>query len=279
MRKEWARVNKAMPCPVCQRHDWCMVAADGTAAICARLQSDKVVGQRGAGWLHRLADGWQQQIRQAYRPAPMERTAPARDWQRFAADCVAALPDLDPLPDSLGVAADALGRLRYGWSAEHGAYTFPMRADDGSIIGIRTRYRNGAKRSVTGSRNGLFYADSRWNGGAWICEGPTDCAALMTLGLAAIGRPSNTGGMDILLSMLRRLRIHRLVIIANRDPDGTTAATLTKHGADSLADAASDAGMKAKIVRPPNHKDVRDWLRNGATAAAVQYVADARDWE
>jgi len=47
------RVSKASPCPVCGRPDWCLVAADGSVAICQRV-ADGAVKKTNAGWLHRL---------------------------------------------------------------------------------------------------------------------------------------------------------------------------------------------------------------------------------
>ncbi len=48
----WLRVNRNNPCPVCGKPDWCLIAADGQAAICARLDSPEKCGD--AGWLHKL---------------------------------------------------------------------------------------------------------------------------------------------------------------------------------------------------------------------------------
>jgi hypothetical protein len=50
------RVNCESPCPVCGKHDWCLVAADKCVAICARVQSALPKGE--AGWLHKLTDDW-----------------------------------------------------------------------------------------------------------------------------------------------------------------------------------------------------------------------------
>ena len=49
-------VSKKDPCPVCGKPDWCLVAADGSAAICQRIEqgSRKHCGE--AGWLHILSD-------------------------------------------------------------------------------------------------------------------------------------------------------------------------------------------------------------------------------
>ena len=45
-------MNRELPCPVCGKFDWCLVAADKTAAICPRTESPKRCGD--AGYLHRL---------------------------------------------------------------------------------------------------------------------------------------------------------------------------------------------------------------------------------
>ena len=51
---KWLRVSKRNPCPVCGKHDWCLISQDGKAAICARIESDKPAGNKGAGWIHTL---------------------------------------------------------------------------------------------------------------------------------------------------------------------------------------------------------------------------------
>lgn len=51
---QWVRVNRRSPCPICGKPDWCLIAQDGKAAICARIESDKPAGAKGAGWIHAL---------------------------------------------------------------------------------------------------------------------------------------------------------------------------------------------------------------------------------
>ena len=51
---KWARVNRGNRCPVCGKPDWCLISQDGKAAICARIESDKPAGNKGAGWIHTL---------------------------------------------------------------------------------------------------------------------------------------------------------------------------------------------------------------------------------
>ncbi len=51
---KWVRANRRNPCPVCGKPDWCLLSQDGKAAICARIESDKPAGNKGAGWIHTL---------------------------------------------------------------------------------------------------------------------------------------------------------------------------------------------------------------------------------
>jgi len=46
------RVSRKSPCPVCSKPDWCLVAEDGSAAICARISDGSVKKCGDAGWLH-----------------------------------------------------------------------------------------------------------------------------------------------------------------------------------------------------------------------------------
>ena len=51
---KWVRVNRRIPCPVCGKPDWCLISQDGKTAICARIESNKPAGNKGAGWIHTL---------------------------------------------------------------------------------------------------------------------------------------------------------------------------------------------------------------------------------
>lgn len=270
-RADWVRVNKRHPCPVCASPDWCIIAQDGTAAICARVESSKRVGEKGAGWLHRLTDVNVPRPKPVFRPAP---PAPTRDWDRFSTQCIRELAgDEWRLAEVLGVSELSLCRLCCGWSHQHGAHTFPMRDADCRIIGIRTRYRTGTKLAVTGSRNGLFIpGDLDPTAPLWICEGPTDCAALITPGYSAIGRPSNTAGLDYLIPFVKRWKRRDVVIVADRDPIGSIAETLTLNGARRLASELAKINFRPKIIRPPGKKDVREWIGGGATRELLDCV-------
>lgn len=272
-RKDWMRTDRQHPCPVCSLKDhprfgWCLLSRDGKSVICSRVMSNRIVGTKGAGWLHRLID-----------PLPKAPDAHpvrpiVRDWRAFAQQCVESLPDQCDLGRSLGVSDESLGELQLGWSNEHGAYTFPMRDGKRTIIGIRTRYRNGTKRAVPGSRNGLFVPlsyDSR--GEVWVCEGPTDCAALVSVGMNPVGRPSSTGGRDELVTLFRDGRAPVVNIICDRDKPGSLAEGFTTHGTDSLATALREIGKRCRIIKPTQHKDVREWVQDGAGRTVFESLA------
>ena len=59
--RKWLRVSRANPCPVCDHPDWCLVAVDGSTAMCMRFENGCFrKGQNKAGeeyFLHRLLDG------------------------------------------------------------------------------------------------------------------------------------------------------------------------------------------------------------------------------
>jgi DNA primase len=54
-KKQWLRVRKASPCPICGKPDWCLISQDGKSVICARIESQKPAGK--AGWIHNLENG------------------------------------------------------------------------------------------------------------------------------------------------------------------------------------------------------------------------------
>ncbi len=53
-KRHWKRVTKYIPCPICNKPDWCLIHEDGKHCICARIESEREAGR--AGWLHLLKD-------------------------------------------------------------------------------------------------------------------------------------------------------------------------------------------------------------------------------
>lgn len=264
----WRRVTRDRPCLVCGKPDWCCRTADGAAACCMRVESPKPL--RNGGWLHRLDDGQNERTRPAARRMPaVTPTGTGRDWDALAESCRRRVDAnaLAGLARGLGVAADALTRLTVGWDGA--AWAFPMKDAAGRVVGIRRRFPNGRKLSVKGGREGLFVpTDLPAAGLLLICEGPTDCAALLSLGLACIGRPSCTGGVKLVCETARG---RDAAIVADGDAPG-------HRGAATLAGALRLYCPTVRVLTPPaGVKDAREWLRRGATPADVLAAIDAAE--
>jgi len=176
--------------------------------------------------------------------------------------------------DDLGVSPDALRRLSVGWSPSDCATTWPMRADDGNVIGIRLRCpRTARKWAAVGSMAGLFYDPEVMDADdpidrLWIVEGPTDCSALLSIGLDVVGVPSAGGAADLIVALARRVRPHELVIVADRDDAG-------RRGAERLSDALVLVAQVRVITPSPGIKDSRAWVGAGVDSMGIERVADA----
>jgi hypothetical protein len=264
----WRRVSRSSRCPICGKPDWCSVSADGAVAICPRVESRRRCGE--AGYLHRLIDA-PAGPRRHVRHVRLNTVGP--DLGPLAADYRAALDAgrLHQLAGRLGVSTSSLTALRVGWSADHNAYSFPMLDTDGRTVGIRLRRPDGRKFAVRGGREGLFLPPAPAVGERlMVCEGPTDTAALLDLGFEhVVGRPSCTGGVKLLVDLVRRRRPSDVVIVADADEPG-------RRGADNLASVLLCYCPAVRVIVPPGGvKDVREFLRGGGSRAGLEEVIGA----
>lgn len=186
-----------------------------------------------------------------------------------------SMPDsyLRRMADLLGLPCDPLASLGVGWSAEHRASSWPMRDGSGDVIGIRLRCPETAKKwAITGSRAGLFYVPELLAadrpGRLWVVEGPTDTAALLSIGCDVVGCPSAGCGGDLLAEVGRRVRPAEVIIIADADGPGVA-------GAERLADALLIVAPVRLIAPAAGFKDARAWVVGGASHAVLAAVADA----
>lgn len=282
---DFERVSKRVPCPVCERPDWCLVRFDGgqpVAAICQRVTSGVAWGE--AGHLHRLDDTWTPPPRVA---ASSPKMGPTPSYLGSLSRVLASEVEPDLLQGlvlQLGVSAESLRRLGLGCATGDGVaelgvrgrgpvWTFPMHGAEGNVVGIRLRLTSGKKLSVKGSRNGLFLARSRGSSDTlFVAEGESDTAALLTLGVEAMGRPGAGNGADLVLAHVLRTRPTRVMVVADRDAAGQAGAT-------SLAQRLRRvSGLLVDVIEPPEpHGDVRAWLNAGATPDDLaDIVLDAR---
>ena len=261
---EWVRVSKSRPCHICKKHDWCTRAADESVNCCMRMPSSIVLGN--GGYLHAgtsvgggLVVKPQQQRRTINPSAIMNR------WKQFTTDAQVA-----EYANQLGVTPASLERLGCVRANQHRrAYGFPMVNATGDVVGIRLRHDNDSKSTVKSSRSGLFVPTGIGKQDAlMICEGPTDTAAVLSLGFDAIGRPSCLGHVSMIRQLLLKFNpAPDIVICADRDGAGLD-------GARRLATGLLLVAPSVRVIKPPRHKDVREWVSQGATKEAVMCVMD-----
>ena len=258
----FTRVSRAHLCPICKHGDWCRVFADGWAE-CMRVQSDKPA--KSGGWMHRLCllptfPEPQRASRSRLTPT-INATRMMREW--FAATTPV---ELDDFAASLGVTTASLTAVGAAWAAPHSAWAFPMCDGYGNVVGIRLRNERG-KFAVRGSRQGIFLANVPAQKTLFICEGPTDTAAAIELGLFAVGRPNCCCGGPEIKVYARRHECSRVVIISDND----------KPGLDGARKVGSELKLPFAIYVPPA-KDVREFVRLGGTRAMIENTLKGTLW-
>ncbi len=303
----WPHATKQHHCTICGGEDWCTFGS--VAMLCQRIES--AYPAKVSGWYH-YYDG--------KGPRPMVPVKKAGKVHGAISD-FGRLHDLlfekygqdsNMLALSLGVSIASLVDLQVAWCPTNRAYAFPMRSGEGEIIGIRLRNISGDKWAVTGSRQGIFIPDEELK--APICflpEGPTNTAALLTLGLFAIGRPNVLCGGEQIKVALKRLGIFRAVIVADNDLSRLEKLTAEKSRLESLGLINSDeyaqvveklntlrdgdmrrpgidgaqklkkelAGISSCIWIPPApFKDVRDFLKAGGTRQLIESDLKGKIW-
>ncbi|TWU12079.1 hypothetical protein CA54_08970 [Symmachiella macrocystis] len=276
----WMRVSHGDPCPVCGKPDNCSVSNDRKVLWCGRVSDGALRMNAGGQYLHRLDDDpYDRNPPPPVRIRPSTRsTSPTQDWpalaERFANG---AEEHRQRLANQLGVTATALASLSVGWNVERFCWTFPERDASGQIIGIATRRRDGSKIRMKGGRSGLTYATD-WNAGAGpilLVEGGSDTAALLTIGLNTVGRPSNCGGVDHLVGLLSGIDQKREIIVIGERDEKLDGKWPGRDGAVRTAKRLADELERpiAWALPPDNAKDARGWL-NVMPELPVDRLAD-----
>jgi hypothetical protein len=286
--RKWRTVTKRSPCTACGKPDWCAWTPDGERLKCERTvevpAGMELVEPRDGGALFRFP-------RQAGGPRTTRSRARATspptgiDWQNESTRLQAKLSAerRAKLAHELGVARSALEAIRIGWAEREdlhryraggegwsddypaGAFAFPERDGRGRVVGLSFRTldgRKGAPHSDTGARRGLVVPTTLATTSdlVLLVEGATDVAAAVSLGLAAVGRPSNAGGVDDLAQLLRGLDV---LVVGERDQK----ASGQWPGRDGAAGVATRLGTEWQkavdwVLPPDNAKDVRAWLQD-----------------
>ncbi len=262
------------------------------------MRISSAISTRNGGWLHHLIGVSTERRKRVRGPRTiyLSTSSPGRDdLDAVAAGYRKAITPsmIEVCAAALGVTTMSLDRLGIGWaydaayrrgpnsllfdagdilrvSAASATYSFPMCDATGEVLGIRLRASAGEKWSVSGGHEGLFIPRDLPQGGELlITEGPTDCATLLDLGFAAVGRPSCTGGVKLLVELAQQQKPSSVIIVADADAPG-------ERGANALASVLSVYVRCLQIITPPiGVKDARAWKQAGATAAEVRAAIDA----
>jgi hypothetical protein len=166
----------------------------------------------------------------------------------------------------LGLAYASLVAVRAAWAAPHQAWAFPMCDGDGNIVGIRLRNEHG-KFAVRGSKQGIFLADVPPQKTLFVCEGPTDTAAAVELGLFAVGRPNCCCGGPEIKVYARRHAVSHVVLISDND----------KPGLDGARKVGGELKLPFAIYVPPA-KDLREFVRRGGTRIMLENTLKGTVW-
>jgi hypothetical protein len=177
----------------------------------------------------------------------------------------------------LGIQPSSLMEMRVAWASEHNAWAWPQRNAGGDIQGIRLRTVTGEKWSVTGAGSGIFLPWCTPQRVAWLPEGGTDTAALLSLNLFAIGRPSCSGGTDEINATIKRLGIREAVIISDNDEDKTIGGRTYNPGADGAKRLSERLIIPNCVITLPC-KDIREGLSLGITAQMLESLTQNCIW-
>ncbi len=279
----WERVSARKVCPICEHDSWCSVLEkpEGITVHCMRVKSDRPV--KSGGWIHRNGT----ELGREYRQPKKTEVRPVIDWNAKAEQCHAAGREMRrELTVELGVSLRSLDLLGVGETDDYRGRvvsTWPERTGQLKTTGIVTRYGDGEKKMIKWSRHGLYIWRDWWkcSGPILLPEGGSDTAALISMGLSAIGRPSNIGGVNYLIGVLTNHSHRPIIVLGERDEKPEKRGQeKTKHscpaeckgcmlchpglaGAKQTAEALSKALGRRILMRlpPKGAKDVREWLQ------------------
>lgn len=271
MNGQWMRCSRRRPCPVCAHPDWCCYLSTGEVFWCMRTSGGSVPGfERGKTHVNG-GTAWRPTVEPPPRMAVVEarssRTSNDRiPWAIVQRDCASEMTEdsLEEAAAILRIPASSLQALDIGWSTHWKAWTFPMRHPvTRRIVGIRTRTPCGRKFALTGSRQGYFMCTySRPQKRVWVVEGPTDAAAMHSLGLEVIGRASCLHASPALREALRDRDV--LVVADNDEPGQRGASRLVEY---------LDWSRSTMVSPPKGFKDVRAWIAEGANRGDLEQLA------
>lgn len=283
-------VSRDKPCAICAKPDWCRRSSDG-AHECHRISEPSINGlariattPKGFA-VYRASEAPRPE--DVVQPIARDRAGPPSTATDFTAvdrgfrsaltaeRRVAVAAELGVSTGALEIlglgaaTASDLKRLRAsgkGWRASYPTIvsSFPECDATAATIGFCFRAddgRKGAPSGKVGGKRGLIIPASlpTRSDPVLLVEGPTDVAASETLGLAAVGRPSNSGGGELVAQLLAR----RTVLVVGENDQNPTGSWPGRVGAEKLAIYLANTWKRSVrwTLPPEGIKDVRAYLK------------------
>lgn len=155
-----------------------------------------------------------------------------------------------------GLGIDRLAVIDIGFreTAREGVYVVPLFNRLG-MCGIHYRGLDGSKWLKRGSQCALFIPRSYREGPLLICEGATDAAAMLSIGLDAIGRFNATQNPQFIIDWLKPQGRRDVVLVVDDDQAG-------EEGAHRVADALRFHTKSVRMVTPGRFEDAREWVKH-----------------
>lgn len=276
----WEHATKDRPCVICQKPDWCCFG--DRAMKCMRIESAHP--SNDGGWYHFYTEDNRALAlpivrRQERKPVgvTIDFAKMFRRWQNET-----TAQQFIGHSELLGINIDSLCCLGACYAREYRAWAWPMKNAQNVIVGARLRSVQGIKWAVTGSRQGVFIPSDRLLTShkiAFVPEGPTDTAALLSIGLYAIGRPTALACHDVIKDALAALQIYSLVAVADNDDlkKKNLGSCEWRPGIEAAVKLRQAAGIRSCLYIPPSpHKDVRSLIKAEGHRAKAIIEADLR---
>lgn len=281
----WTRVNRNQPCEACGKPDDCTRSGDGLIVKCMRVASDRKIQQSDGrtAYLHSVLKLGGTPVKS--KPGKPPKRLTEKEIIALLKEHKTALSPrrLEITAKNLGVSEKSLLAYGLGYDSNTDCVSAPMYDGSRKPIGIHLRGVTGKKMAVVGSRNGLFipldYSDEAIPVG--VCdedspllllmpEGLSDCCAARDAGFRAIGRFSNAGGADQIVSLLQQsVSLQDVVVVGERDETKYDLHGVPYwpgiEGALQICDELIRLKAKCSRLRflmPPVGvgKDLREWL-------------------
>lgn len=182
------------------------------------------------------------------------------------------------LANKIGLPVEVLDRFGIGIKRIGSSLDYTIPEFDGKLncvgIAIRSESDRLWKGCIKGSKRGLVVPE-RLSGPCYIVEGFTDCAAMNAAGLCSVGRPTNCGGSDYLIELLKDFPDEIVVVGENdwricKQCDGVGCVQCSQKGwlfpgRDGAISVMTKLKKRLKqhirLTMPPlSSKDVREYL-------------------